>query len=147
MLLGSCNFQFDLPFVETHRVKEIRFRPRLPITWNYKDYNFSEIDYEMGKVAKRLNQRTKSMNMIPVDSDDDSEEDSDDEGFGDVKTKSQILSAGGEAEAEISDTESTEGHDSNRRKVRNKIPHAHPLKGTLVLFCCVWSEKNWMKMS
>ncbi|ESO96582.1 hypothetical protein LOTGIDRAFT_143976, partial [Lottia gigantea] len=34
---GNSKNQFDFPFVETFRVKEVRFRPRFPTSWSYKD--------------------------------------------------------------------------------------------------------------
>ena len=42
-------FQFDFPFVEMILCKEVRFRPRIPISWNYNDHDFSEIKYQMSK--------------------------------------------------------------------------------------------------
>ena len=33
--------------MEVLHCKEVRFRPRLPISWNYNDHDFSEIKYQM----------------------------------------------------------------------------------------------------
>ncbi|KAK6178105.1 hypothetical protein SNE40_012934 [Patella caerulea] len=69
---GNSKNQFDFPFVETFRVKEVRFRPRFPSSWNYKDHDFNEIDYEMSKVNRnQINNRSKSMQVITdLDSED-----------------------------------------------------------------------------
>ncbi|KAL5007346.1 hypothetical protein ScPMuIL_016152 [Solemya velum] len=56
---------FDFPFVEVRRVREVRFRARLPTGWNYNDHNYNEIDYEMSKTKGR---RT-SMDILEIDDD------------------------------------------------------------------------------
>ena len=48
------HFQFDFPFVQTIRCKEVKFRPRSQKTWNYNDHNFSEIKYEMNQQQVKL---------------------------------------------------------------------------------------------
>ncbi|XP_041367331.1 ceramide kinase-like protein [Gigantopelta aegis] len=64
---GNSKNQFDFPFVEVQRVKEVRFRPRVPISWNYKDHDYSEIDYEMAKLRRRQSQQTKSVDVLDLE--------------------------------------------------------------------------------
>ena len=42
-----------MPFVEVHRVKEVKFRPRAMTTWKHKDHDFNEIDYQMTRPQSR----------------------------------------------------------------------------------------------
>ncbi|XP_076439472.1 uncharacterized protein LOC143279336 [Babylonia areolata] len=64
---GNSKNQYDFPFVEVHRCKEVRFRPRMPISWNYNDHDFSEIKYQMSKqemMKKQQMQRHRSVEII-----------------------------------------------------------------------------------
>ncbi|XP_071101915.1 ceramide kinase-like protein [Haliotis cracherodii] len=55
---GNAKNQFDFPFIEVHRVKEVRFRPRLPTSWKHRDHSFSEIDYEMSRLKSRKSSKS-----------------------------------------------------------------------------------------
>lgn len=57
-------FQFDFPFVEVLRVKEVRFRLRLPTGFKYNDSNFNEIDYEIERRKNLLDSASKSKTEI-----------------------------------------------------------------------------------
>ncbi|KAK7498390.1 hypothetical protein BaRGS_00010344 [Batillaria attramentaria] len=62
---GNSKNQFDFPFVEVIRCKEVRFRPRMPTSWSYNDHDFSEIKYQMNQLEKRQKQRNhRSMEVI-----------------------------------------------------------------------------------
>ncbi|KAL8601269.1 hypothetical protein ACOMHN_003213 [Nucella lapillus] len=63
---GNSKNQYDFPFVEVHRCKEVRFRPRMPISWNYNDHNFSEIKYQMSKqeMLQKKHRQHQSMEII-----------------------------------------------------------------------------------
>ena len=65
-------FQFQFPFVEVLRVKEVKFRLRLPIGFNYKDYNFSEIDYEIGR-QRQMDATMKSDDILEINDFSESE--------------------------------------------------------------------------
>lgn len=73
--LTNAKNQFDFPFVEVLRVKEVRFRLRLPTGFKYNDSNFNEIDYEMARRKNQMESATKSSDIIEIhelsDSDDD----------------------------------------------------------------------------
>lgn len=69
--LGNSKNQFDFPFVEVIRVKEVRFRMRLPIGFNYKDYNFSEIDYEMNRKKSHITQSLEILEINELSDSDD----------------------------------------------------------------------------
>ena len=68
-------FQFDFPFIEVIRVKEFRFRLRLPIGFQYKDRNFSELDYEINRQEKKLEAATKSTDILEISDLSDSDND------------------------------------------------------------------------
>lgn len=58
---------------------QVRFRPRLPSTWNFKDHDYNEIEYEMSK-STRKSSAVKSMEVIcDIDDEDDAESDTDSE--------------------------------------------------------------------
>ncbi|XP_052810325.1 ceramide kinase-like protein [Mya arenaria] len=59
--------QFDFPFIEVLRVKEFKFRLRLPTGFQYKDRNFSELDYEINRQQKQMDSATKSMEILEID--------------------------------------------------------------------------------
>ena len=74
--------QFDFPFVETHRCKEINLHVRLKETWKHMDYGFDEIEYEMDRKnwenrqkKKEMLHRSKSVDVIEELCMSDSEED------------------------------------------------------------------------
>lgn len=60
--------------MEVLRVKEVRFRIRLPTGFKYNDSNYNEIDYEISR-QKNLNATSKSIEVLEIndlgDSDDD----------------------------------------------------------------------------
>ncbi|WAQ94320.1 CERKL-like protein, partial [Mya arenaria] len=59
--------RFDFPFIEVLRVKEFKFRLRLPTGFQYKDRNFSELDYEINRQQKQMDSATKSMEILEID--------------------------------------------------------------------------------
>ena len=69
-------FQYDFPFVQVLRVKEVRFRLRFPTGFNYNDYNFSEIDYEIQRKQKQVSALTKSTEILEIDDIDEINSDS-----------------------------------------------------------------------
>ncbi|XP_074658798.1 ceramide kinase-like protein [Tubulanus polymorphus] len=82
---GNYKNQFEYPFVEVHRVKEVKFKQQLKSTWHQKDNGYNdEIEQQMANVKlKRTLKKSASMDVIDTDrlSDDDSddEEDGDDD--------------------------------------------------------------------
>ncbi|XP_025093865.1 ceramide kinase-like isoform X2 [Pomacea canaliculata] len=60
---GNSKNQFDLPFIQVIRCKEVRFRPRIPSSWNYNDHSFSEIQYQMSQ-AEKLKKGFRSVEVI-----------------------------------------------------------------------------------
>lgn len=68
------SLQFDFPFIEVLRVKEMRFRLRIPLGFQYNDHNFSEIDYEINRQQKALESATKSTEILDINELTDSDE-------------------------------------------------------------------------
>ncbi|XP_060598837.1 ceramide kinase-like protein [Ruditapes philippinarum] len=72
--LTNAKNQLDFPFVEVLRVKEVRFRLRLPTGFKYNDTNFNEIDYELERRKNLIDNASKSdiLELSELsDSDDD----------------------------------------------------------------------------
>ena len=46
--------QLDFPFVESHRVKEASFHIRMPVSWSYRDKDYSEINDQAKQPKSRL---------------------------------------------------------------------------------------------
>ncbi|XP_062581294.1 ceramide kinase-like protein [Saccostrea cucullata] len=65
---GNSKNQFDFPFVEVIRVKEVKFRPRLPTGWKHTDRKFHEIQYRMSKLER---QASKGSQILEIDDSDD----------------------------------------------------------------------------
>ncbi|XP_048755336.2 ceramide kinase-like protein [Ostrea edulis] len=65
---GNSKNQFDFPFVDVIRVKEVKFRPRLPTGWKHTDRQFHEIQYRMSKVQR---ERSKGSQILEIDDVDD----------------------------------------------------------------------------
>jgi hypothetical protein len=61
-------FQFDFPFVEIHRVKEVKFKPRFPIGWNYSDTKYNEVEDRMRSAQHRMSiQKSHDSHFIEGD--------------------------------------------------------------------------------
>ncbi|XP_052247823.1 ceramide kinase-like protein [Dreissena polymorpha] len=95
--MGTNKDAFDFPFIEVLRVKEMRFRLRIPLGFQYNDHNFSEIDYEINRQQKMLESATKSTEILDINelSDSDEELEIDDlttskPSSGSVKSKSSL---------------------------------------------------------
>ncbi|KAK3581636.1 hypothetical protein CHS0354_011135 [Potamilus streckersoni] len=65
--LANQKNQFELPFVEVHHAKEVRFRRRWPIGFNYKDFSFNEIDYEMSRRENLNRAFTPDSSILEID--------------------------------------------------------------------------------
>ncbi|KAK7108968.1 ceramide kinase-like protein [Littorina saxatilis] len=63
---GNSKDQFEFPFVEVIRCKEVKFRPRIQKSWEHADHEFSEIKYQMTQqqMQKKKLQRHRSMEMV-----------------------------------------------------------------------------------
>ncbi|OPL07277.1 hypothetical protein AM593_08509, partial [Mytilus galloprovincialis] len=65
---GNHKNQFDFPFVEIHRVKDVRFKPRYPMGWNYKDTTYNEVEDRMKSIEHRMSvQGVKSGDAFIID--------------------------------------------------------------------------------
>ncbi|CAH1789548.1 unnamed protein product [Owenia fusiformis] len=72
---GNSKNQFDFPFVEVHRVKDLRIRGRLGTTWKHKDWDFNEVQYEMKKLELSvISERSMEVVNDLSDIDDDDED-------------------------------------------------------------------------
>lgn len=87
----SVTFQFDFPFIEVIRVKEVKFRLRLPIGFNYKDYNFSEIDYEIGR-QKQIDASQKTDDILEINDLSDSENEENNPAIPDTAVNNKVQS-------------------------------------------------------
>lgn len=63
--------------MEVLRVKEVRFRLRLPTGFKYNDSNYNEIDYEISR-QKNLNATSRSIEVLEINDLGDSDDDVDD---------------------------------------------------------------------
>ncbi|XP_052091884.1 ceramide kinase-like protein [Mytilus californianus] len=65
---GNHKNQLDFPFVEVHRVKEVRFKPRYPMGWNYNDTKYNEVEDRMKSIKHRMSiQGIKSGDAFIID--------------------------------------------------------------------------------
>ncbi|VDI78604.1 ceramide kinase-like protein [Mytilus galloprovincialis] len=65
---GNHKNQFDFPFVEIHRVKDVRFKPRYPMGWNYNDTTYNEVEDRMKSIEHRMSvQGVKSGDAFIID--------------------------------------------------------------------------------
>uniref|UniRef100_K1PUU2 Tetraspanin-33 n=1 Tax=Magallana gigas TaxID=29159 RepID=K1PUU2_MAGGI len=65
---------FDFPFVDVIRVKEVKFRPRIPMGWKHTDRKFHEIQYRMSKLEK---QASRGSQVLELDDEDEDDRDND----------------------------------------------------------------------
>lgn len=56
------------------RVKEVKFRPRMPIGWKHTDRSFHEIQYRMSKLERMA---SKDSQVLEIDDGEDEEKDND----------------------------------------------------------------------
>merc|ERR1719239_954746 len=68
---GNMKDPFDFPFIERHKIKELRFRPRFPKSWNYKDYDYNEIKYQMERSESKATTQESMQVIADMGSDDD----------------------------------------------------------------------------
>ncbi|XP_078320681.1 ceramide kinase-like protein [Crassostrea virginica] len=71
---GNSKNQLDFPFVDVIRVKEVKFRPRMPIGWKHTDRSFHEIQYRMSKLERMA---SKDSQVLEIDDGEDEEKDND----------------------------------------------------------------------
>ncbi|CAG5134609.1 unnamed protein product [Candidula unifasciata] len=106
---GNSKNQFDFPFIEIHKVTEVRFRPRFLLGWNYNNHEFNEIRYQMEREESKTQhqksveiisdlghnknfQRSKSVDIIDISDDGESYEKEDNENDGELKAvKPQLV--------------------------------------------------------
>ncbi|XP_059171531.1 ceramide kinase-like protein [Physella acuta] len=75
--LGNTKDPFDFPFIEIHKIKQVRFRPRFPTGWNYNDHEFNEIKYQIERESQIQNKLSSPDFKSSVDIIDLSEEEED----------------------------------------------------------------------
>lgn len=95
---GNSKNQFDFPFVDVIRVKEVKFRPRIPMGWKHTDRKFHEIQYRMSKLEK---QASRGSQVLELDDEDEDDRDND------SVVKSQL--------DEMSDFDSEDDDDDNSK--------------------------------
>ena len=63
---ANVSLQFEFPFVETYRCKEVHFHIRLKETWKHKDYCYNDIEYEVDRRKRSAESRQKAAATIEV---------------------------------------------------------------------------------